>query len=271
MWARARSQAGFTTVELLIAMMIGSVGMISLIGTFDVSRRVTTLLGDEGGGLARRRAGDGGDAGARLRRARAERQPVAGELERPEQPGLLRRAAASYRWDQRSNAPAGHTEPLVIDATDGEVARGRGAWNDGRLKGKIYRYVTCAATTAADCDQGPDTSAYKRITVAVTVENALGPQKPILVSTLVGNPDNRERRGREPARVAEHAVRGRRRRRRGVHRGGDGDREHLVPVRHAGHVLGARGDRRAAMRRTRRSPRAVRAPAARPAAARCRT
>ena len=42
MSARARSQAGFTTIELLLAVLISSVGVISLVGTFDVSRRVTT-------------------------------------------------------------------------------------------------------------------------------------------------------------------------------------------------------------------------------------
>ena len=81
----------------------------------------------------------------------------------------------------------------MIDAADGDVAAAAEPWSDGRIGGQIYRYVTCAAATVDECDQGPDTSATKRITVAVTVENALGPEKPILVSTLVGNPDTAQR------------------------------------------------------------------------------
>src|SRR6187431_1020474 len=42
MLARARAQSGFTTIELLLAMMIASVGIVSLVGTLDVSRRVTS-------------------------------------------------------------------------------------------------------------------------------------------------------------------------------------------------------------------------------------
>src|SRR5919106_1506261 len=38
-----RSQHGFTTIELLIAVMLMAVGIISFLSTFDVTRRVTTL------------------------------------------------------------------------------------------------------------------------------------------------------------------------------------------------------------------------------------
>ena len=42
MLARARSQSGFTTIELMLAILISTVGVISLVGTLDFSRRVTT-------------------------------------------------------------------------------------------------------------------------------------------------------------------------------------------------------------------------------------
>ena len=43
MLVRARSQSGFTTIELLLAVMITSVGVMSLVGTLDMSRRVTSF------------------------------------------------------------------------------------------------------------------------------------------------------------------------------------------------------------------------------------
>jgi Tfp pilus assembly protein PilV len=197
MWARARSQAGFTTVELLLAVLIGSVGVISLIGTFDVSRRVTTFseMREAASHIAEQkaeelRALDYGELAL-------NGSPSPGSSSDPDEPPYYL-SGSTYRWNQKSDAPSGHTEPLVIDATDGKVSAAAETWSDGRIGGKVYRYVTCAAATAEACEEGPDTSAYKRVTVAVTVENALGPQKPILVQTLIGNPDNANGEGANP-------------------------------------------------------------------------
>jgi hypothetical protein len=114
----------------------------------------------------------------------------------------LQSSGTKYKWDQKSTAPASHiAEPLVIDATDGQVESTAEAWDDGRVSGMVYRYVTCATTatgTAADCDSGPDTSAYKRAIVAVTVDNPMAPQKPIMVSTIVGDPDLANGEGSNP-------------------------------------------------------------------------
>jgi Tfp pilus assembly protein PilV len=202
MWARARSEAGFTTIELLLAVVIGSVGIIALVGTFDISRRVTTYSEMK-------------EAAAHIGEQKIEelRAVSYGELALNGDPtpasstdsnnpayylGANATGAKTYRWNQKSGAAAGHTEPLVIDAAAGKVSAVAESWNDGRLRGKIHRYVTCAATTVAACAQGPDTSAYKRITVAVTIENQFGPEKPILMSTLVGNPEASNGEGANP-------------------------------------------------------------------------
>ena len=202
MWAKARSQAGFTSVELLLAMMIGSVGLIALVGTFDVSQRLASHsemkeaaahVGEQA--MEELRALDYADLAL-------NGDPSPASSSDPKNPAYYLggdgAGGKTYRWDQRSDAPAGHTEPLIIDATNGQVPAVAEEWNDGRLKGKIHRYVTCASTAAADCDQGPDTSATKRITVAVTVENKLGPQKPILISTVIGNPAATNGEGANP-------------------------------------------------------------------------
>ena len=193
MWARARSQSGFTTIELLLAMMITSVGIISLVGTLDVSRRATTY--SEMKEVASHMAEQQMEELRALDYAEValDGNVVPSSSADPGNPAFyLDGGGTTYRWDQRDNAPASHVaEPVVIDATDGRVESTAEAWDDGRVHGQIYRYVTCATTTgdAEDCDSGPDTSAYKRVIVAVTVENAMGPSMPIMASTLVSDPD----------------------------------------------------------------------------------
>jgi hypothetical protein len=200
MLARAGSQAGFTTIELLLAILISTVGVVSLVGTLDVSRRVTTYseMKEAASHVAEQkieelRALDYGELAL-------DGNVAPSSSTDPNNPAhYLQGGGTSYLWDQRENAPASHTaEPLVIDATDGEVESTAETWDDGRLHGKVYRYVTCASAAADDCDQGADTSAYKRIIVAVTVETALGPKKPITVSTLVSDPDLANGEGSDP-------------------------------------------------------------------------
>ena len=200
MLARARSQAGFTTIELLLAILISTVGVVSLVGTLDVSRRVTSYseMKEAASHVAEQkmeelRALDYGELALDGNVAPSS----SSDTNNPAY--YLQAGGTSYVWDQRENAPASHgAEPLVIDATDGEVESIAESWDDGRLHGMIYRYVTCASDLADDCDQGADTSAYKRIIVAVTVENPFGPQKPIMVSTLVSDPDLANGEGSDP-------------------------------------------------------------------------
>ena len=185
MLARARSESGFTTIELLLAVLISSVGVISLIGTFDVSRRVTSYseMKEAASHVAEQtmeemRALDYGELAL-------NGAPVPSSSSDPDDGAYyVGGGGTTYRWNQKSDAPDGHTEPLVIDAVDGTVAAAAETWNDGRIEGKIYRYVTCASTAAEDCDQGPDTSAYKRVIVAVTVETRIGFCGPRTFSTV---------------------------------------------------------------------------------------
>ena len=105
--ARARSEAGFTTVELLLAVMIASVGVISLIGTFDVSRRVTSHseMKEAASHIAEQKMEELRTAG--LRRARAERQPVPASSTDPDNPAYYVRR----RRDQPTAGTRGRTPP----------------------------------------------------------------------------------------------------------------------------------------------------------------
>jgi len=194
MLARARAESGFTTIEILLAVMITSVGIVSLVGTLDISRRVTTFseMKEAASHVAEQKIEEMRALDYAALALDGNVVPSSsGDMSNPAY--YLQSGGTKYKWDQNTNAPAGHiAEPLVIDATNGDVESTAQAWSDGRIHGQIYRYVTCATTatgTAADCDSGPDTSAYKRVIVAVTVENAMGPERPIMASTLVGDPD----------------------------------------------------------------------------------
>jgi Tfp pilus assembly protein PilV len=203
MLARARAESGFTTIELLLAIVITSVGVISLVGTLDMSRHVTSLseMREAASHVAEQKVEE-------LRSLDYAALALKGNISPssstdPNNPAYyLQSGGTKYKWDQKANAPASHiAEPLVINATSGKVSNVAESWNDGRLHGKIYRYVTCATTasgTAADCDSGPNTSAYKRVIVAVTVENPLGPEKPIMASTVVSDPDLANGEGSNP-------------------------------------------------------------------------
>lgn len=197
MWARARSESGFTMIELMLAVLVGTAGLVALVGTFDVSRRVTDYAEMK-------------EAAAHVAEQTIEQlrdveygalalsgNPTPASATDPNDPayylGTGAAGALTYRWDYGSTA----TEPLVI-AASGVVAAAAQDWDNGRIRGKIYRYVTCVAPTVEECAQGPETSAYKRLTVAVTIDNAMGPDKPILMSTLVGNPETSDGEGANP-------------------------------------------------------------------------
>ena len=97
----------------------------------------------------------------------------------------------AYRWDQRAGGSTA-TAPLAI-ATGGVCTPGPclsaapTTWTDGRLGGKIYRYVSWVDDTACGV-ACPGTTDFKRVTVAVT-ENRDRPRQPVLVSTLVTDPE----------------------------------------------------------------------------------
>lgn len=188
MWARARSESGFTMIELMLAVLVGTAGLIALVGTFDVSRRVTDYseMKEAAAHVAEQTIEEMRDV--EYGKLALAANPTPGSATDPNEPayylGTTSSGLPGYRWDHRSTA----VEPLIVDPA-GVVPAAAQSWDNGRIRGKIYRYVTCVATTVEECEQGPDTSAYKRLTVAVTIEHAMGPDKPILTSTLVGNPE----------------------------------------------------------------------------------
>jgi hypothetical protein len=107
-------------------------------------------------------------------------------------------SGANYRpSSDAASQPLAVGDPPVIDPTDPSssidlrsVYAAPKTWQDGQVKGKLYRFVTSGDDTA--CGTAcPGSEDYRRISVAVTVTapvNAI--TKPIVVSTEIGNPSD---------------------------------------------------------------------------------
>ena len=180
-----RAEEGFTLVEVLLACLIAGTGLLATVVTFDTSRDLVSFAEKK-------------EAMVHVGEREIERiltldyekvaldsaPPPAPD---PADPGYYVQAGPSYRWNQRADAQPPHTEPLVIDPA-GEIPAASTSWSDGRLSGRVERFVTWVddATCGSLCAGTQD---YKRVTVAVTVNGRGGPTKPILLSTLVTDPD----------------------------------------------------------------------------------
>jgi Tfp pilus assembly protein PilV len=199
-WFRAISrarpgEAGFTIVEVLVAIMLLSVGVLSTIAVF-VSSQKLSLVAEHQTSMAHR-------AQRELERLQSLSYTQLAMTVAPvhssdsHSPDYYVTAAGDFQYD-RNNAV--NTAPFAIDSTNGvftptteaaaspcPAATNPCSWTDGRLSGYVYDFVTWA--TDPNCGPGcPPSNDYKRITVMVTLTGASHPSKPALVSTIVANP-----------------------------------------------------------------------------------
>jgi prepilin-type N-terminal cleavage/methylation domain-containing protein len=191
---RLREESGFSLVELLMSMMLLSLGVMALMGTFDHSRKTTTTAEAQG-------------AAVQVAERHLERLSALpyGEIAHtstppssldPGNPGywVENSSPAGFRWDP----PGPSSAPLIVSA-GGNVPNDLGTWGldagetsaDSRMSGKAYAYVTWVNDPCASCNATDQTitNDYKRITVAVTADAPSPLTKPVMVSTIVTNPD----------------------------------------------------------------------------------
>lgn len=192
---------GFMIFELLMAVLVMTVGVMALLGTFDSSRKLADAaeMHVTGAALAEKE----------IQRIEAQpwsaialkQTPTTNQGATPNDPtyyisngpcpGSSNPPSSSpcYQWDLKDSTKV---EPLVISPS-GNGAQNPYGWShsvstsDGavRLSGSIYRYITYVNDpncTGSGCGGAND---YRRITVAVTVS---GLTKPIVLSTLYTNP-----------------------------------------------------------------------------------
>jgi prepilin-type N-terminal cleavage/methylation domain-containing protein len=171
---------GFTLIELLVAMTVSVVALIALVSSFDHSRDLVSVA--EKTEVASHQAERKIEQILALEYTTVAHASAPADSADPDSPASFVNGT-SYQWDQGSTGPQSNT--MVIDAT-GQVASAPQSWSDSesRLEGEIHSFVTwrSAGCVTATCP--------KRVTVAVTVGGPRPLRKPVLISTVLVDPDD---------------------------------------------------------------------------------
>jgi Tfp pilus assembly protein PilV len=185
---RLRAEDGVSLVEVLVAILLLTVGVVGLLGGFN-SARSLTLLSERHTAMAHR---------AQLEIERLQATPYS-ELAMVKKPKhstseanpdyYVNTAETEYQYS------TGEKEPLVISTTAGKIATeptnrkcskeiGACEWEDGTLSGNVYDFITWH--TDKDCVI-KCTESYKRLTVVVTLNVPSGSKEviPLRVSTFL--------------------------------------------------------------------------------------
>jgi prepilin-type N-terminal cleavage/methylation domain-containing protein len=179
----ARREDGFTLIELLIAITVTAVGLMALVTSFDHSRELVSV--SEKVEVASHQAE------RELERILAmSYDTVAHPSTPPSSTDSTSPASyvtgASYQYDQGSTGPQSETLAVVAGSL---VGPGPTAWEDSdtRLSGEIYSFVTWTGSSA--CTTADRSNCAKRITVVVTVDGPRPLGRPVLISTVMSDPD----------------------------------------------------------------------------------
>lgn len=180
-----RRQAGFTLIELVVVMALLSTGILAA-GTVLASSTSFATASEARQAMAHRAQQEmeriGSLSYARVAHASL---PTAAGATAADPLFYFDPSAGSYRWD-RTAAGSGNAETMVSDA-GGTVAVGPTAWSDGRLRGRLYAFVTWV--TDGRCGSSCPTSRnYKRVTVALTLDAGGPAVKPMYTSSIVADP-----------------------------------------------------------------------------------
>jgi type II secretory pathway pseudopilin PulG len=175
---RLKAEDGFMLLEVLVAILVLTIGLLGLIGAFDSARKLN-LLSERRTSMAHR---------AQLEIERLQAIPYA-ELAMQSQPSHSTETTnpdyyvnsspttctsvgdGCYAWNMEST---GEEEPLVPEP-------------DGLIKGNVYDFVTWHKDPLCT---GTVNNNYKRLTVVVTAKVPSGNHQPpaVRVSTLIANP-----------------------------------------------------------------------------------
>jgi len=169
--SRWRDESGRSLVEMMMMATILVVGVLSIVGVLNSSRDLTS----------------------RAQTLEAASHVAQQELE----------AMQSMTWTTLAHAatPVSGPAPHLVSGSNFQtrtgvweamaVAPGAGTlpgaattWSEGRLTGRMWRYVTWVDDA---CCAG--TQDYKRLTVVVSVDNVRGIRTPVVVSTLAARKD----------------------------------------------------------------------------------
>jgi prepilin-type N-terminal cleavage/methylation domain-containing protein len=187
---RARDDAGFTLVELLVSIVILTVGVLSLMTVLASSNAATGTSESQQAEIHR--------AQKEIERIQALPYNQIALTSAPtpsantHDPNYYVSGSAScpnYQWNQATGAT--NTDALVINGCNsvsgGTITAGPQAWSDSSGRsGNFDDYITWV--TDNKCSPGcPASNDFKRITVAITTSKG-APYKPILISATIADP-----------------------------------------------------------------------------------
>ena len=184
---RLSSQDGFTLIELVVALMVLTIGIFAVVTTFDFSRASTNQSELETSAIDR--------AQREIEAVRSlpydqVAHPVGGIVASSgdEADPTSRISGGSFAWDR---AQQSSTEPLVMAASGAVPMRQaieRG--DDDRFAYTVWRFVTAtqepACAAAIDCEEGGD--GYRRVTIVVRASGLGDTLDPVWTSTTVIDP-----------------------------------------------------------------------------------
>lgn len=204
-----RDEDGITLVEVLIAALVLTVGIVALIGAFANGRKLT-LLSERRTAMVHR---------AQLELERLQTYPY-GELAMIAEPAhsteasnpdyyITAGAPSSYQYggskEEAELLVVGSAHKECTSTSEAEAKSGCGIveasptgracsknvgaceWSNGAVTGKIYDFITLHTdSTCAKCL----TKEFKRLTVVVTVKVPAGTREPapVRISTLIAEP-----------------------------------------------------------------------------------
>jgi type II secretory pathway pseudopilin PulG len=178
----ARRSEGFTVVEVVVAVLLLSVGILATVSVLDGSRNLTAVAQKE-------------NTAAQVGQQEMERLLGLGYAKigltstpirssDPANPNFYVTTGGLFQWDRTT---ATRTESFCGPANcPGGLVGPPEDWSAGTLKGQIHRYVTWSDDLCANC---PTTTDYKRVTVVLTMAGPNAPKRPIVVSTIVADPN----------------------------------------------------------------------------------
>jgi type IV pilus assembly protein PilV len=183
-----RGAAGFTLVELMVAILLLAVGILAT-GTVLASATRYASASEARSSMAHLAQQEierlGAVPYAQLAHASL---PATGSTDPANPLHWYSTSAHTYQWD-RSSGGATTAEPLVSDAA-GAITTNPRSWSDGRLSGEVYSFVTWVKESHCG-SQCPNGQNYKRLTVAVVLDNGAGRSgvtQPTYVSSIVADP-----------------------------------------------------------------------------------
>jgi prepilin-type N-terminal cleavage/methylation domain-containing protein len=181
---RSRAQAGFTLIEVLVALLLLTVGLLATATVYASSRGLT--------GVSERTTVLAHRAQAEIERISAlgwSHVALSGAPTPSADPAdpasmLVPGTPPRLRPDRRSPSTV---EALEIDPVEGRVAPAPRAWSDGRLHGTVRAWVSWRPDL--HCGVGcPASKNAKRVTVVVTVDGERDGRGPLVTSVLLTDP-----------------------------------------------------------------------------------